>query len=32
VGLERNIRKAVETTEKDKGNQDKRYRVFSDAA
>jgi hypothetical protein len=28
VGLERNIRKAVETTEKDKGKQDKRYRVW----
>ena len=27
-GLERNIRKAVETAEKDKGQQDKRYRVW----
>jgi hypothetical protein len=27
-GPERNIRKAVETTEKDKGRQDKRYRVW----
>jgi hypothetical protein len=32
LGLERNIRKAVETAEKDKAKQDKRYRVFSDAA
>ena len=28
VGLERNIRKAVETAEKDRGKQDKRYRVW----
>jgi hypothetical protein len=28
VGLERNIRKAVETAEKDKGKRDKRYRVW----
>jgi hypothetical protein len=28
LGLERNIRKAVETAEKDKGKQDKRYRVW----
>jgi hypothetical protein len=28
VGLERNIRKAVETAEKDKGKRGKRYRVW----
>jgi hypothetical protein len=28
LGFERNIRKAVETAEKDKGKQDKRYRVW----
>jgi hypothetical protein len=28
LGFERNIRKVVETTEKDKGKQDKRYRVW----